>query len=83
MVADRSRLVAVATSGALAFALAAGSTAPAAGAPVQPVRAAAASPGAHAIGDSLFPEIGNGGYNVKHYSIKLNYASGSISAPPR
>ena len=60
--------------------MAAGSTTPAAGVPVEPVRAAAASPGAHAIGDSLFPEIGNGGYNVKHYSIKLNYASGSISA---
>ena len=75
-----ARLVAVATSGALAFAMAAGSTTPAAGVPVEPLRAAAASPGAHAIGDSLFPEIGNGGYNVKHYSIKLNYASGSISA---
>ena len=28
----------------------------------------------------MFPDIGNGGYNVKHYQIKLNYASGSISA---
>ena len=75
-----ARLVAVATSGALAFAMVGGFTTPAAGVPVESVRAAAASPGAHAIGDSLFPEIGNGGYNVKHYSIKLNYASGSISA---
>ena len=48
--------------------LAAGSTAPAAGAPAEPGRPAEASPGAHSIGDSLFPDIGNGGYNVKHYS---------------
>lgn len=40
-----------------------------------------ASPGSTSIGDSLFPTIGNGGYNVKHYSITLNYAkSGSIRA---
>ena len=28
---------------------------------------------AHAIGDSLFPEIGNGGYDAQHYALDLSY----------
>jgi aminopeptidase N len=29
--------------------------------------------GARSIGDSLFPQIGNGGYDALHYSLNLNY----------
>ena len=40
--------------------------------------AAAASsgftPGARSLGDSLFPTIGNGGYDVRHYELDLDYA---------
>ncbi len=31
------------------------------------------TPGAQTLGDALFPEIGNGGYDVQHYDIELNY----------
>jgi hypothetical protein len=31
------------------------------------------SPGARSLGDELFPQIGNGGYRVKHYDIELDY----------
>ena len=41
----------------------------------------APTPGAPTAGDSLFPEVGNGGYDVRHYAISLRYASsGSITA---
>lgn len=33
------------------------------------------SPGAASIGDPLFPTIGNGGYDVRHYDISLDYRS--------
>jgi aminopeptidase N len=33
------------------------------------------SPGAPGIGDRLFPELGNGGYDAKHYDLSLTYAS--------
>jgi aminopeptidase N len=36
--------------------------------------AAAARPGARRSGDSLFPTVGNGGYDVTHYAIRLAYA---------
>jgi aminopeptidase N len=42
---------------------------------------AAAVPGPQSSGDSLFPDVGNRGYDVQHYGIKLGYAkSGSIRA---
>lgn len=43
--------------------------------------AAEATPGALTNGDSLFPHMGNGGYDVRHYAIDLEYlTSGSIQA---
>ena len=35
--------------------------------------ALAASPGAPGAGDPYFPTYGNGGYDVSHYDIRLNY----------
>ncbi|SMC65481.1 M1 family metallopeptidase [Lentzea albidocapillata] len=35
--------------------------------------ALAASPGAPGVGDPYFPTYGNGGYDVSHYDIRLNY----------
>jgi aminopeptidase N len=35
--------------------------------------AAAPAPGAAGIGDSYFPDYGNGGYDVSHYDIHLRY----------
>jgi hypothetical protein len=32
------------------------------------------APGARSLGDSLFPTIGNGGYDVRHYDLDLDYA---------
>ena len=40
--------------------------------------AAAPRPGADGIGDRLFPQLGNGGYDAKHYDLSVDYAS---SAP--
>jgi len=40
-----------------------------------PASAGAASPGAAGIGDRLFPKLGNGGYDVGHYDVGLNYAT--------
>lgn len=31
------------------------------------------SPGARSIGDPLFPQVGNGGYDAEHYEISLRY----------
>jgi aminopeptidase N len=43
--------------------------------------AAAPVPGKQASGDTLFPTVGNGGYDVLHYDISLRYATaGTISA---
>src|SRR3954454_839136 len=39
---------------------------------------AAPSPGAAGLGDRLFPQLGNGGYDVQHYDLDLRYAT---SAP--
>jgi aminopeptidase N len=33
--------------------------------------------GARSLGDSLFPTIGNGGYDVRHYNLDLDYAVAS------
>ena len=62
--------LAVAT-GSLATILTAGMVAglapTASAAPPRPV------PGAPGIGDPLFPSLGNGGYDVTHYSIGMTY----------
>ena len=39
---------------------------------------AAPSPGSPGLGDRLFPQLGNGGYDVQHYDLDLRYAT---SAP--
>jgi hypothetical protein len=31
------------------------------------------TPGAAGAGDPFFPNAGNGGYDVQHYSLKLDY----------
>ena len=46
-----------------------------------PVAVPAPVAGRPSVGDSLFPEIGNTGYDVRHYAIALAYATdGSIRA---
>ena len=37
------------------------------------------SPGAAGIGDRLFPRLGNGGYDVRHYDVDLDYATAAPS----
>jgi aminopeptidase N len=37
------------------------------------------TPGAAGIGDRLFPTLGNGGYDVQHYDVALNYATSAPS----
>jgi aminopeptidase N len=39
-----------------------------------PAVASHAGPGADGLGDPFFPQAGNGGYDVKHYSLDLEYA---------
>jgi hypothetical protein len=56
----------VATTSILAFVLASG---PAQAAPV----AAAPVPGSPGLGDTYFPDYGNGGYDVSHYDVRLRY----------
>ncbi|WP_433333763.1 M1 family metallopeptidase [Spirillospora sp. CA-294931] len=51
--------------------------APVLAASVAPLAAAAPSafaPGSPGVGDSYFPDAGNGGYDVAHYDIKLAYS---------
>src|SRR3954467_11532081 len=38
---------------------------------------AAPTPGSPGLGDRLFPQLGNGGYDVQHYDIDLRYATAS------
>ncbi|WP_414167492.1 M1 family metallopeptidase [Streptoverticillium reticulum] len=38
-----------------------------------PASAAEPTPGAPGIGDSYYPEAGNGGYQVSHYDLRLTY----------
>src|SRR4051812_30979621 len=38
---------------------------------------AAPSPGAAGLGDRLFPQPGNGGYDVQHYDLDRRYATGA------
>ncbi|MBB4961369.1 M1 family metallopeptidase [Micromonospora polyrhachis] len=44
-----------------------------AGTPAQ----AAPTPGSPGIGDSYYPDYGNGGYDVEHYDIRLRYQPGT------
>jgi len=44
-----------------------------------PTAAAAAAAGAPGLGDPLFPELGNGGYDVAGYAIDLVYQAAGIS----
>lgn len=60
-----SRAVAGAAAAASVLLLLAGATA----AP------AAFAPGAKSVGDPLYPQIGNGGYDARHYEIELDYDS--------
>lgn len=67
-----SRFRLVVAAGSLAAALSAGLLAgPATAAPPP-----APVPGAQGIGDPLFPGLGNGGYDVTHYSIDMTYRAG-------
>jgi aminopeptidase N len=46
-----------------------------------PVTAATYSPGAAGLGDRLKPGIGNGGYDVQDYDLRLRYATTDPSQP--
>jgi len=53
------------------------------GASIAPPGRAAQVPsvaGARSAGDSLFPHLGNGGYDVGHYDLDLRYDAGRIDA---
>ena len=39
------------------------------------------SPGASDLGDRLFPGLGNGGYDVRHYNLDLRYETSAPSQP--
>ena len=61
-VRSRRTLVALATAVAVALA----------GAPANAARLAP-SPGGNGVGDTYFPDYGNGGYDVSHYDVRLRY----------
>jgi aminopeptidase N len=42
-----------------------------------PARAEAFTPGSPGLGDPFFPDAGNGGYDVSHYSLALSYEPAS------
>ncbi len=42
-------------------------------------RPAAPTPGAPGVGDRLYPDLGNGGYDVQHYDLHLRYATSKPS----
>ena len=65
--ARRTALAGVAAAALTALAVASPIGLPAAQADAAPID------GAPSIGDSLFAGIGNGGYDVKHYDVKLRY----------
>jgi aminopeptidase N len=58
-------------------------TAPALAAPpaaaVAPAAARAPQPGAAGIGDPLYPTLGNGGYDARHYDLRVRYATAAPS----
>ncbi|MER7891044.1 M1 family metallopeptidase [Micromonospora sp. NPDC094482] len=41
------------------------------------VTTAAPQPGSPGLGDSYFPDYGNGGYDVEHYDVRLRYDPGA------
>jgi aminopeptidase N len=41
------------------------------------------SPGAAGVGDRLFPQLGNGGYDAIHYDVEARYATRAPSQPLR
>src|SRR4051795_5551764 len=43
--------------------------------------AAAPSPGSAGVGDRLFPQLGNGGYDALHYDVDLRYATAAPTQP--
>ncbi|GAA2232912.1 hypothetical protein GCM10010401_00850 [Rarobacter faecitabidus] len=48
---------------------------------VAPAHAVDPVPGPQTSGDALFPNVGNGGYDVQHYDIALTWTPGSIVTP--
>ena len=40
---------------------------------IVPFKALAQQPGADGLGDRLYPQLGNGGYDVLHYDISLRF----------
>jgi aminopeptidase N len=71
-------LRALALSLAVAAVLAAPAAASASASAAPP---AAGTPGAAGLGDRLFPQLGNGGYDVQHYDVDLRYATSAPSQP--
>src|SRR4051794_27923263 len=73
------RSSAVAAAGVLVVTLAApaahATTTTAAATGSSPARATHGTPGARGIGDRLFPDLGNGGYDVRSYDLRLRYAA--------
>lgn len=59
----------------LAAAAIAAAALPAPAAAAAPKPAAAGTPGALTLGDSLFPTLGNGGYDAQHYSFSLTFGA--------
>jgi aminopeptidase N len=43
--------------------------------------AAPPAPGARSLGDRLFPELGNGGYDAQSYDVSLDYRTGTTKMP--
>lgn len=43
--------------------------------------AEAPAPGARTLGDRLFPQLGNGGYDAQRYDLSLSYAEGTEQMP--
>ena len=41
--------------------------------------AATFTPGSPGLGDPMFPHAGNGGYDVQHYDLTLDYTPASTS----
>lgn len=74
MRARRTALAGVAAAALTALAVSSPIGLPAAQADAAPID------GAPSIGDSLFAGIGNGGYDVKHYDVKLRYQTDNTIA---
>jgi aminopeptidase N len=66
---------------ALTFALLALLVAPSLAIAAPPNQAQAPTAGAAGVGDRLFPQLGNGGYDALHYDVNLRYATSAPSQP--